>query len=413
LSTKAKLTDTIVANAALPAGKAEAVLWDTDVTGFGLRLRGNSKTYIVAYRPAGMGRSATMRRVKLGTPESIKSAAAARKLAFAMLGSVAGGADPATQRREEKRREKSKVSDLLDSYESDLKRRRYVRTNVVMSVLRRRLKKFANADIADLKGSDFAGVAESLERDNLPGAATEFRARCKAFLAFCHQKRKVIDANPLYGYRKERATRADRLAKETSGRALSDDDLVAIWLAADPATVFGRYVRFLIITGCRRAEGAGLLWSMIHDVDPHREIVLPALFVKSGRPHIVPVRPALAAILGACARDARSDYVFPAHRTGGPMSGWNRLKGKLVKASGVDFAFHDLRRTFRTGLSRLGVETDTAELALGHARSVLLEIYDKDGGADRVRDAFEQWAKHVVVIVERKQLAGADEGVFA
>ncbi|MDB5511360.1 MAG: hypothetical protein JWR08_843, partial [Enterovirga sp.] len=35
--TKLKLTDAVVNRASLPAGKTEAVIWDAEVTGFGLR----------------------------------------------------------------------------------------------------------------------------------------------------------------------------------------------------------------------------------------------------------------------------------------------------------------------------------------------------------------------------------------
>ena len=52
---KVKLTDVVVSRAELPAGKAEHMIWDTDVSGFGLRLRGETKSCIIAYRPAGRG----------------------------------------------------------------------------------------------------------------------------------------------------------------------------------------------------------------------------------------------------------------------------------------------------------------------------------------------------------------------
>ena len=84
-------------------------------------------------------------------------------------------------------------------------------------------------------------------------------------------------------------------------------------------------------------------------------------------------------------------------------SSWARMRSssvlarvaKAVKASGVQFDLHDLRRTVRTGLSRLGVSTETAELALGHARSELEAIYNRDDAAGALRLAFDRWADHV------------------
>nr|WP_031215818.1 tyrosine-type recombinase/integrase [Mesorhizobium sp. LSHC424B00] len=301
------------------------------------------------------------------------------------------------------------MSVLLDRYEADLKRRKYVAWKMVMSLLRRRLKKHAEKDIAELKGTDFAAIVETLERTGMQGAADEFRSRCRAFLAFCQVKAKVIDANPLYGYRRQRATRSDRLAKTKHGRALSDDELVRVWNAALPATVFGRFVRFLILTGCRRGEGAGLERKMLDRRNPKAVAVnLPATFVKQGRGHTLGVSKQLDALFALCPVDSRSDLMFPSARTGGLMSGWNKMTAALVKESGVDFTFHDLRRTFRTGLSRLGIDTETAELSLGHARENLIEIYDRDNGADRVRTAFEAWSSHVDRVV-----SAAPAGAFS
>ncbi|QPC90003.1 integrase arm-type DNA-binding domain-containing protein [Mesorhizobium sp. INR15] len=402
---KTKLTDAVVARATLPPGRSEAVIWDTEVTGFGLRLRGGARTYIVAYRPGGLGRAVNTKRIRLGTPETIRTVADARKLAFAALGKVAAGGDPAKDRAEEKRRDKARVSKLLDRYEADLKRRNYVAWKMVLSVLRRRLKKHAEKDIAQLKGTDFATIIEALERAGMQGAADEFRSRCRAFLAFCQVKAKVIDSNPLYGYRRQRATRSDRLTKKRHGRALSDDEIVRVWNAAKPDTVFGRFVRFLILTGCRRGEGAGLERKMVDRTDPKKAVInLPATFVKQGRGHTIGVSDLLAALFAMCPVDARSDLMFPSARTGGPMSGWNKMTAALVKVSGVDFTFHDLRRTFRTGLSQLGIDTETAELSLGHARENLIEIYDRDNGAERVRFAFEAWSDHVDRVVKAAQI---------
>ena len=49
-----------------PANGAEAVLWDTELKGFGVRVqRGGAKAYILQYR-AGTGRSAPLRKLTIG-----------------------------------------------------------------------------------------------------------------------------------------------------------------------------------------------------------------------------------------------------------------------------------------------------------------------------------------------------------
>ncbi|PNG26226.1 tyrosine-type recombinase/integrase [Methylocella silvestris] len=391
---KRKLTDAFAADAQLDEGSGETIYWDTDVTGFGLRLRPGSKTWIMAFRPAGAGRAANMKKLKLSTFPSVKTLDA-RRLAREMAGRVAAGEDPAAERVELKRKEASSVEALLDRYDADLGRRGYVNRVTVIGGLRNRLAPFKARDVKAVSGADLWTIIEALQTGGMAGAAEDFRSRARAFFTWC-VKSKALQTNPLLGYRKERATRADRISKQEHGRALSDVELAKIWQAASLSTAFGRLLRFLILTGCRRGEAAGLTWSM---VDREGGVInLPAAFVKQGRGHAVPIAPALADLMDACPLSAGSDLVFASARSGGAMSGWSDLMGALSKSSGVDFKLHDLRRTFRTGLSRLSVEADLAELALGHARSGLEARYNRDAGLAALRTAFELWADHVGAI---------------
>lgn len=409
---KAKLSDAVVAGASLPEGANEAVYWDTEVSGFGLRVRPGAKTYVVSYRPIGGGRAAPKKRLKLGTPQTIKTAQEARRLAREALGKVAAGGDPAGDRAAQKRREKNTVAKLLDRYEADLERRNYVNRKTVMSGLRTRLAALLEHDISEVTGAELAGIVEKLERAGKEGAAQDFRSRCRAFMTYAHVKAKAIPANPMLGLRKERATRAEKVAKEQHGRALSDAELVKVWRAADPFTSFGRLIRFLILTGCRRGEAAGLTRSMVNLEEGL--ITLPAVFTKQGRGHVVPIALPLAGVLEACVVDSRTpDLLFPSPRSGGPFKGWSKLLPKFEIACGVRFGLHDLRRTFRSGLSRLRVSPDVAELALGHARVDLEAIYNRDTALEELRSAFNLWAGHVERLTAREAAPAALGGVFA
>ncbi|WP_370285777.1 integrase arm-type DNA-binding domain-containing protein [Pseudooceanicola nanhaiensis] len=409
MAEKVRLTDAQVRNAALPVDKTELMIWDADVSGFGLRVRAASKSFIVTYRPAGGGRTVPMKRIKLGSIETLGSVREARRLALATLGVVAAGGDPLEERREANRRDGATVGALLERYDTHLERRGYVTRTDVMSLLRRRLRKFSRRELADVKGWEFAELIETLDHASGGSAGATFRSRCNTFLNWCAFEARVIDANPLAGFRRRRDTRVERVAKATRGRALSDAELAAVWHAADPATSFGRLLRFLILTGCRRNEGARLQWDMI-DRDAGR-IDLPATFTKQARGHTVYIPPLLDDLLESCPIDARGpQWVFPAQRTGGPMSGWSKIMdpGDLrtqggttgrspgfVRTCGVDFTMHDLRRTFRTGLSRLGVDRELAELALGHAREDLEARYNRDDAEAALREVFAAWAAHV------------------
>ncbi|GLT12067.1 site-specific integrase [Sulfitobacter porphyrae] len=406
---KLKLTDALV-KAIEPAGsQSEFVVWDTEVIGFGLRVRARSKTFIVTYRPAGGGRGVNAKRFKIGSPQSIPNVREAHRLALATLGRVAAGGDPAAERAEERRLAQSTIRDLLDRYDVHLRRRGHVKRTDTLSLLRRRLKPLLRRDIASVKAWEYAEIIERLDLATGGTGGATFRTRCSTFLNWATFDARVLETNPLAGYRRKRDTRQERVARVEFGRALSDVELSAIWRTADPETAFGRLVRFLVLTGCRRSEGSRLVWSMV-DL-PKGRIDLPATFTKQARGHTVYVSPMLNDLLTHQAENSVvSDFVFPSARTGGPMSGWSKAmdpsdkrtaggtrpgKPGLVKASGVSFTLHDLRRTFRTGLSRLGVENEIAELALGHARADLEARYNRDDCETALRSAFLAWDRHV------------------
>ena len=121
-----------------------------------------------------------------------------------------------------------------------------------------------------------------------------------------------------------------------------------------------------------------------------------------GRGHTVPIVPALAAVIDACPGGAETSPVFASRKTAGAMSGWSDMAHDFCAEAGVIFTLHDRRRMFRTGLSRVGVSDDIAELALGHGRSNLEANYNRDEAAEALRVAFETRGRYVTAAVSPK-----------
>jgi len=63
------------------------------------------------------------------------------------------------------------------------------------------------------------------------------------------------------------------------------------------------------------------------------------------------------------------------------------------------WVLHDLRRTMRTGLGRLGVAPHIAERVVNHINGGVEAIYDRHKYQDEVAAALAQWAEHVTDIV--------------
>ena len=80
-------------------------------------------------------------------------------------------------------------------------------------------------------------------------------------------------------------------------------------------------------------------------------------------------------ILAELPRFAKNPYVF-AGRVG-HINGMSKSKARFDKIAGVfDWTLHDLRRTARTLMSRVGVSADIAERVLGHTMEGIRGTYD-------------------------------------
>src|SRR5271169_1125311 len=114
---RGKITKRSVDALKAAADGAEAVLWDSELKGFGVRVqRGGAKSYVLHYR-AGTGRGAPLRKLTIGKHGSPWTPERARAEAKRLLAEVAAGRDPATARQEE--RNALTFGELIDLYLSE------------------------------------------------------------------------------------------------------------------------------------------------------------------------------------------------------------------------------------------------------------------------------------------------------
>ena len=257
---KQKLTDAAVARLSLPADGRQVIIHDTECVGLGLRLGAASRTWTLIYRPRGASRTAPPKKLTLGRWPKLKCEHA-RRLARIELGKVAGGGDPSADRREARRKSQATVTAVLDRFDATLLRRGYANRAGTMSTLRRGLVSVLHRDIASLDRAGLVALIDAKEAAGLPGAAADLRKHAHTLLNWAANKG-LCPVNPLAGYRREKATRALRIVEGERGRALTDDEVARLWLAAGSDTALGRLVRALILSGCRRSEMAKLKWEM-------------------------------------------------------------------------------------------------------------------------------------------------------
>jgi len=176
--------------------------------------------------------------------------------------------------------------------------------------------------------------------------------------------------------------------KETpKDRVLNDDELYR-YLHGLPvvctAPVRRHTLMVLLLTLVRRGSLAAAKWS---EFDFHQKTwKIPAEHDKERRAQVVPLTEwAIEELLALKEFSNGSKYVLPKCRKGKedrPSSGQlisrsiTRLREQFEVIGIAPFTPHDLRRTGRTLLSKLGTPEDIAERVLNHSRGEIVGTYD-------------------------------------
>ncbi|WP_171208896.1 MULTISPECIES: site-specific integrase [unclassified Ruegeria] len=363
---------------------------DTDVPGLALRVGTDAKVYILRSR-LGTGRTAKRVQIKIGDTRTI-TLKQARYLARAHVLDLRKGIDPRAPQTGA-----IHTAQLLALYEQDLIARQIVRTKDMMQSLRKNLHPHRARPIGDLSRLDLTAIIDSIEKSGRPGAAAYFRKNATGFLNYATDKGH-IPVSPLSGYRRPRQTRAQRLSGD-QWTMTSTDQIVRFLkaLSASPDPIFQAYLRFTLLTGQRRNEIAHMRWT---ELDAKLTIwTITANRTKTGTEHSVPLGDLSRALLKDLAKltgakPGKTDtLVFPsARKPDVAMSGWSKRIIPVRKAyEDARLSIHGLRRTFRTGLTELGIDFDTAERMIAHKRPGLSGIYDKSTILERRIEAQSRW----------------------
>lgn len=178
-------------------------------------------------------------------------------------------------------------------------------------------------------------------------------------------------------------------------RILTDDEIKAVWSAADKAGGFGAFVQTCLLTAQRRAKVAGMRWE---DIDEKGVWTIPAEAREKTNAGTLKLPPAALAIINARPRLKTNPHVF-AGRGDKAMAGFSPLKRELDEAAKVaPWVIHDLRRTAKSLMARAGVRPDISERVLGHVITGAEGVYDRHSYADEKADALAELAGLVELI---------------
>jgi integrase len=381
----------------LPKGKSDHIVFDGVLRGFGLRVRRLAggvirKYWIVQYRQHGHAR-----RMIVGDAEKVTTAQA-RAQARKLLSKVELGGDPQADKQE--RREKDSLS--LRSVVADyLAHKTGVKPNT-MRVLRLYLD--SSTYLGSLHGmpvdritrKDVAARLLAVSKANGAPTAIAFRGTLSTMFAWAMQMG-LIEHNPVINsFKPPQPPSRDRV--------LTDAELAAIWKGVGNDE-YGKVIRLLVCTGCRREEIGAIRYS---EFSPDMTTwTLPKERSKNGLAHTLPITPMMMQIIKSIPR--RGDALFGLR---GRFTSWTigkkeldeKLKKELDEKLDLPAWTHrDIRRSVATGMADIGIQPHIVEQVLnhqsGHRRGVA-GIYNRSPYEREVRDAMLRWSDHVRAIVE-------------
>jgi integrase len=266
-------------------------------------------------------------------------------------------------------------------------------TRIIKKVL---IPAWGKMPIADISGAQVIHLIDN-EENRAPVQARLTFAVARKLFAFAVERQLIPSAaNPFTGLKAPAVPKA-------RDRVLSEDEVGLFWTATEAiGWPYAPAFKFLLLTGQRRSEIAGVAWS---EIDFEKaEWVIPANKAKNGKAHAVDLSPLALEILES--QPKIGPLVFA---SGGdkPLNGWSRAKRRLDAdmPDGVPaWRNHDLRRTAASGMAALGISPTIIEKTLNHVSGVtggLVAVYQHHDYRKERKAALVGWGRKVEQIIGR------------
>lgn len=376
-----------------------------DGGGLYLRFRAGDKTPIWLFRYRLRSKQRIMQIGRFST----MSLADARKEAKKLSARVTLGHDVAAEKQDRKAHAVAKieaeanaitVAKLADDYFERKIMGRWKHPNIVRSRIEKDIKpRIGHMKAEDVRPADVDGVLQAVIKRGAPTIANDVLRWMRRMFDFAIT-RHIIQYNPAGAFDLSDAG-GKELARE---RVLSRSELARFFEAMSEAKGFSveneLTIKLLLVLAVRKQELTAARWS---EFDLSKGVwSLPAERTKTSKAIRIPLPAVAVGWLTTLHRLAcGSDYVLPARKMQTRMlphineSTVNVALGK-VKHGLESFTIHDLRRTARTHLGKLGVPPHIAEMCLNHVIKGVEGRYDRYDYFEERRAALDKWAALLV-----------------
>jgi integrase len=254
--------------------------------------------------------------------------------------------------------------------------------------------------ISEITRSTIMARIDQIKRERGQWAAMHSLKAVRRLFGWLSEGRFGVEVNSAAGIK----TRSMGLSNQMRQRVLTAEELVRVWRAAgEMEHPWRQFIWLLILTGQRLNDIAcaqrGELAAGLLTVPPAR--------YKTGASHIVPMTTRAQEILNSLPAHAAGPFLFSTTHGARPISGFSKMKAQVDAALAADggppvthWILHDLRRSFRTNLSTLGIDQFMAERVIGHALPGLHAVYDVSSHIDQKRRAMQVHEDWLLGLVE-------------
>lgn len=382
-SQKTKLTKTFVDS--LPMSPDKQVFYrDSELLGFALRIT-SSKVYIVERR---LGSGTSSVRVTIGKHGDI-TLTQAREKAQVLLAQMASGINPNKQKKEKQLKTaealalaetQPTLSDAYNAYKSERQ---------LSEKTLRDYDQCVDDYLLDWKDIRLIDITRKMVQDKHALLTSRSKARANLAMRFLRalfnfstehyldlDDRNIIDvSNPVNTLNAKKSwnkvKRRKGYIRKDQLKDWVDTVLSTEWVGQQyynhNAYTNQDFMLFILLTGFRREEAECLEWK---DVDL-KYGTITSIDPKNGEPLTLPAGPMLLHILKErFDRSGSKPYVFQAKQGNGHVSNRSKARLKIAEISGIEFTFHDLRRTFSSLANSINIGSYTIKRLINHTVEV-------------------------------------------
>lgn len=376
------------------------IAWDDKLTGFGIKVHPSGlKSFIVNFRTEDAGRNAPNKRIVIGRYGRI-SAEEGRRRAHKILGEVATGSDPATQRALLRRM--PLLSEAFENYIA-VNPNRKARTNEdYRRVFRRYLSDWADRPLHTIKRQDVEARFNDVTMKSGWASANHAISLLRSVY-----RRPCVDIEEVRNPVDLWLSGGGKFHPNLRRKIPPPAEVLPRWRVGIETAVDNPTMRdvlwFGLFTGMRLNEVQPLRWE---SVDRH-ERAFRVEETKTGRPLVLPITSQLAAVLDrrwAESGDESSRWVFSSRRGGtGHVIGVPNYYAAIGEAGGAKFWYHALRNCFITVAERdLMISNALTKRLVNHVppRDVT-EGYAADWTIDQLREPAQRIADRIEILMGR------------